>query len=411
MRRSTAVMPPKYAMTLMSVILAGFAVIGVANLIKVSHTPQGLTLASAVVSCCYVLQMAHCSPSARGRLQVVNRRFPWTLALQALLSLSPVLFLGHQSGALAGFLAGACTVLLRAKLAYALFGVINVAVLVTALATGDDLFTAAFMVLSCASIGLITTALSRLVDLVTELHRRREESAWVAVSRERVRFTQDLHDLFSYSLSAITLKTELANRLIGKDDAQARQELSESLAITRAALADVRTVVHGRRSLRLVDEVELSKRVLDSAGIEMTTEGDFRHIEPRVGNVLAVVLREAVTNMLRHSRATRCEITLATTCDGQLRQLELTVANDGVSGPAADGPHVASESQHGGSGLEHMAARAGQVGGSLRTESVDGWFVLVVRVPALRPPAAPPVTVATSPTTFEHLSSGPEHGL
>jgi two-component system sensor histidine kinase DesK len=404
-------MPPKYAMTLMSVILAGFAVIGVANLIKVAHTPQGIALSSAVVSCCYALQMAHCSPSARGRLQVVNRRFPWTLALQALISLSPVLFLGRQSGALAGFLAGACTVLLRRTLSYALFGAINAVVLVISLVTGDDLVTAAFMVLSCASIGLITTALSRLVDLVTELHRRREESAWVAVSRERVRFTQDLHDLFSYSLSAITLKTELANRLIGKDDAQARRELSESLAITRAALADVRTVVHGRRSLRLLDEVELSTRVLDAAGIGITAEGDFRHVEPRVGNVLAMVLREAVTNMLRHSRATRCRITLAATCDGQLRQLELTVANDGVNAAASAGdPHVAAESPLGGSGLDHMAARAGQVGGSLRTESVDGWFVLVVRVPALRSPGAPQVTAATSPTTFEHLSSGPEHG-
>lgn len=404
-------MPLKYAMTLMSVILAGFAVIGVANLIKVSHTPQGLALSSVVVSCCYLLQLAHCSPPARGRLQVVNRHFPWTLALQAVLSVTPVLFLGHQSGALAGFLAGACTVLLRRKLSYVLFGAINVAVFVTSLGTGDDLYTAAFMLLSCGSIGLITTALSRLVDLVTELHRRREESAWVAVSRERVRFTQDLHDLFSYSLSAITVKTELANRLIGKDDAHARRELSESLAITRAALADVRTLVHGRRSLRLLDEVELSMRVLSSAGIEMTTEGDFRHVDPRIGSVLAMVLREAVTNMLRHSRATRCRIALAPMYDGRQRQIELTVANDGVTGPpSTGGPRLESEPQPGGSGLDHMAARAGQIGGSLLTESVDGWFVLVVRCPA--PPAASAqVTVPTSPTTLEHLSSGPEHGL
>ncbi|MFF1443504.1 sensor histidine kinase [Streptomyces sp. NPDC058295] len=406
--RSSAVMPPRYAVTLMAVIQAGFAIIGVANLIKASHTPQSLSISCVVVGCCYVLQLAHCSPQVRTRL----RHIRWTLAAQAALSFAPVPLLGHESGAMCGFLAGACTVVLQPRLSHILFCLISLAVFVIALGTGDDLYTAAFMLLSCVSIGLISHALSRLVDLVTELHRRREESAWVAVSQERIRFTQDLHDLFSYSLSAITLKTELANRLIGRDDAQARKELSESLQITRAALADVRRVVHGKRSLHLLDEVERGNRVLHAANIEVSTEGDFRHIEPRIGSVLAVVLREAVTNILRHSQASRCRITLGTcsTGPGSGHQIELVVANNGAVGsPEPPGMTAEFDDRYGGNGLDHMAARVEKIGGVLQTDAADGWFVLKVCCPT-QSPAALQVACPGPPTTFEHRSRSHQQG-
>ncbi|MEV7194346.1 histidine kinase [Streptomyces sp. NPDC093510] len=375
-------MPPKYAVSLMAVILAGFALIGVANLIKFSHTPQSLYVSCAVVSCCYLLQLAHCSPQLRSRI----RHPSWSLTAQAALSFSPVLFVGHQSGALCGFLAGAVTEFLNPRASAALFGLISLAVLTISLTSGDNLLTVAFMGLSTISIGLISTALSRLAGLVTDLHRRREESAWVAVAQERVRFTQDLHDLFSYSLSAITLKTELAKRLIGKDDAQALKELSESLEITRSALADVRAVVHGKRSLHLLQELELGSRVLRSAGIEVSAEGDFKHVSPRIGSVLAVVLREAVTNMLRHSQATQCRIVLKHCLTGDGRHLELAVINDGSAGPAAQAStSFASDTRHGGSGLDHMATRVEQIGGELRAEAVRGWFHLTVCCPTTHP--------------------------
>ncbi|MEU1407967.1 histidine kinase [Streptomyces sp. NPDC005728] len=390
----------------MAVVQAGFAIIGVANLIKVSHTPQTLSVSCAVVSCCYVLQLAHCSPQVRSRL----RHIRWTLAAQAALSFSPVLLLGHESGAMCGFLAGACTVVLQPRLSHILFCLISLAVFAVALLTGDDLYTAGFMLLSCVSIGLISHALSRLVDLVTELHRRREESAWVAVSQERIRFTQDLHDLFSYNLSAITLKTELANRLIGRDDAQARKELAESLQITRSALADVRRVVHGKRRLHLRDEVERGHHVLQAANIEVSTEGDFRHIEPRIGSVLAVVLREAVTNILRHSQASRCRIALGTCSTGSGHQIELVVANNGVAGsPEPTGTTAESDDRYGGNGLDHMAARVEKLGGVLQTEAADGWFVLKVCCPT-QSPATLQVTTPGPPTTFEPRSRSHQQG-
>nr|WP_237519747.1 histidine kinase [Streptomyces sp. HUCO-GS316] len=239
------------------------------------------------------------------------------------------------------------------------------------------------MVLSTCSIGLISFALSRLGDLVFDLHRRRAESAWVAVSKERLRFTQDLHDLLSYSLSAITLKSELAHRLIGANDQRASQELSEALEITRRTLADVRAVVSGNRTMFLSKEVALTSRVLASADIEAIVEGDFDDLDPRVSSVFAVVLREAVTNVLRHSRSTRCEIRMEchSACKG--RRIRLTVVNDGAAGPLSSldtrppGPGTPRR----GSGLDNLTARMEAVGGTL-CHGVEGdWFRLEAECP------------------------------
>ncbi|MFF1481891.1 sensor histidine kinase [Streptomyces sp. NPDC058301] len=338
--------------------------------------------------------MLHCSPYTQ-RLRA--RYGCWTLWIQAFIAFAPVQT-GRQSGIMCGFLAGAATVILGPRMGWLFFGLITGAVVLIALAEGDDLLTTLFMALATCAVGLITFALSRLGDLVFDLHRRRAETAWVAVSKERLRFTQDLHDVLSYSLSAITLKSELSYRLIGTNDERARRELSESLEITRRTLAEVRSVVHGNRRMLLPKELELASRVLDSAGLTVSVQGEFDKVEPRVSAALAVVLREAVTNLLRHSQASQCHIHLKRHSTLRGRTIRLSVANDGASAERA--PLV---SERRGSGLDNMAARLEAVGGSLRTSVEGDWFRLEAECPLLQQEPT------SAPTAFEPCSSsGPE---
>ncbi|WP_444536478.1 sensor histidine kinase [Streptomyces sp. BR1] len=387
-------MAPRYAVYLMAAVYAGFAAIGTANLLKMSDSSLDSYSSVVLVVCCYAIQMLHCSPYTQ-RLRARYGR--WTLWLQAFIAFAPVQT-GHQSGIMCGFLAGAATVILGPRLGWFLFGLITSAVVLIALAEDGDFLTTLFMALATCAVGLITFALSRLGDLVFDLHRRRAETAWVAVSKERVRFTQDLHDVLSYSLSAITLKSELSYRLIGTNDERARRELSESLEITRRTLAEIRSVVHGNRRMLLSKEIELASRVLDSAGLAVTVQGEFDKVEPRVSGVLAVVLREAVTNLLRHSQATRCRIQLRRHSTLRGRTIRLSVSNDGASGSLAP---LAAERR--GSGLDNMAARLEAVDGSLRTSADGGWFRLEAECPLLQQEPTP------APTAFEPCSSpGPE---
>jgi two-component system sensor histidine kinase DesK len=394
-------MPLRYAVSLMAMIYAGFAVISAVNLVKSTHTPLGLAGSVLVVVCCYALQMLHCNPYTRERR---HRYTLSTLVLQAGLCCSLIPLTGHQSGAMWGFLAGAVTVVVGTRTSSLLFGVIEIAVCLISISEHDSLLMTCYTALSTLSIGLISVALSRLGDLVFDLHRRRAETAWVAVSKERVRFTQDLHDLLSYNLSAFTLKGELAHRLIGVNDARASKELTEALTISRRTLADVRAVVDGNRTMFLAKEVALTARVLESAGVEVSVHGDFDDLDPRISSVLAVVLREAVTNLLRHSRARQCRIRLERRATLRGRQLRLTVANDGATGPLSP----LDEERHAlrwGSGLDNLTDRMEAVDGTLRTETDGDWFRLEAECPVPGKVTGRAGRSPFSPMAFKQCSS------
>src|SRR5262249_2506268 len=135
----------------------------------------------------------------------------------------------------------------------------------------------------------------------------------------------DLHDLLGHTLSLIVLKSELVGRLIEKDTTSAAKEIHELEDVARQALREVRQAVAQYRQPTLYGELDGARQMLDAAGITLTLKNPLETIPSSVESVLAWVVREGVTNVIRHSRARQCTIQLAR--DGQLIRAEVT--NDG----------------------------------------------------------------------------------
>jgi two-component system sensor histidine kinase DesK len=214
-----------------------------------------------------------------------------------------------------------------------------------------------------------------MAGLAAELDETRRDIARMTVVRERLRVAQDSHDLLGLGLSTVALKCDLAGRLIGRDDARAAEEIAALLLLAAQARVDVVAVTADAHHISLRAELGAAARALASAGATAEIRGeDLVGLLPDEADaVLATVLREAVTNVLRHSTAQRCEIELAV--EGGTAHLR--VGNDGVAPvPAGEPP-----SERGGSGLVNLGARAAAVGGRVATHSDGGRFELSVRVP------------------------------
>ena len=252
-----------------------------------------------------------------------------------------------------GFLAGSVLLLLPPRLAWLAFGSIVASMIVIQANLTGALIDIAYTAVTTAITGLVVYGLTRLSTLVVELHEARTELAQMAVAQERLRFARDLHDLLGYSLSAITLKSELTHRLVPKHLDKARNELLEILDISRKALADVRSVASGYRELSLENESESARSLLLAADVAVTTEIRCGDLPPPVKTVLATVLREGITNVLRHSNAERCEISMRQ-ADGRVW---LDIVNDGVQTN-----HAQSD---GGSGIKNLSGRIAALHGQL----------------------------------------------
>lgn len=155
---------------------------------------------------------------------------------------------------------------------------------------------------------VVATGIVRLVsDSGADYDRMRSRLAVVA---ERDRLARDVHDVLGHSLTVVTVKAELAERLVDLDPDRARAELADIQRLSRQALAEVRATVGGLRVARLDDELLAAAHALDGARIEHHLPEDPGVVDPRHRIVLAWVLREAVTNVVRHSRAGRCDVEL-----------------------------------------------------------------------------------------------------
>src|SRR5262249_14352284 len=254
---------------------------------------------------------------------------------------------------LPGFLAGSVLLVLPLRVAWFPFALIVAAMGVYYGQLTDGPLEIAYAAVSTTITGLVVYALTRLSSLVTELHDARAELAQMAVAQERLRFARDLHDLLGYSLSAITLKSELTHRLVPANPHKARNELIEILEISRKALADVRAVAGGCRELSLDNEAESARTLLGAADVDVTIDNRYGDLPTPVKTVLATVLREGITNVLRHSNAERCEISLRQ-ADGRVW---LNIVNDGVQTN-----RVQSD---GGSGIRNLSARIAALHGQL----------------------------------------------
>lgn len=249
------------------------------------------------------------------------------------------------------YVAVACGLLLPVRPAVVAIGVIALGVGIGLAVAGAPSSTVASLMLTIVAIGAMMAAFARKVQANRELEAAREELARLAVSEERLRIARDLHDLLGHTLSVIALKSELAAKLVERDPARARDELDEVQEVTRHALAEVREAVHGYRRLALADAVDGARTALTAAGIACRVEGRAGVLPDDVEDVLAWAVREATTNVVRHSDARTCSIRLQSTGDG----VELEVADDGSPRPSGDG----------GAGLLGLAERAEKLRGTV----------------------------------------------
>jgi signal transduction histidine kinase len=298
------------------------------------------------------------------------RSYAMVLLVGALVYL-PLLQFGGPLLGLPEFLAGNVLLVLRPRLAWPLFFAVLMSATLVAVGAGARWYETGQVIRDVIAGGLIVYGFIWLVRAIEELRAARVELAQQAVTAERLRFARDLHDSLGLRLSAIVLKTELARRLAPTEPEPARRELAEVLDVARLALADARQSSIGGRTLSLADEISSATSLLTAADFDVHVDALPVAMPVAVETVLAMVLREGATNVLRHSKGKRCEISI----EIRDRKVCMDIVNDGVL-PASGDPDTS------GSGIRNLSHRVGSLDGELRAGvEPDGRFRLRACVP------------------------------
>ncbi|MGW4065376.1 sensor histidine kinase [Amycolatopsis sp. NPDC004747] len=322
----------------------------------------------AALACAAALAGGHVAWFARGRV----RRPALPLAVQAALGCLPLLQFGAVWSTATSFFAGGLLLAFRPAWAVPFALLVCLAAGLAAGWSGASVDVGAASAVTTGVAALTLFGLGTAARLVAEREEEARELKRQAIAEERKQFSRDLHDLLGLSLSAITLKGELVDRLVLGRPTQAKEELAELLVMSRRALADVRTIAAGYRDLSLDDECRAAAAVLSAAGIRVTVaRSGIGGLPPRVATALATVLREGVTNVVRHSTASWCAFSVSTE-DGTAW---LEIVNDGAGGLADGGADS-------GAGLRNVRDRVEDLAGTLTTEAgADGTHRLVVAIP------------------------------
>jgi len=193
-----------------------------------------------------------------------------------------------------------------------------------------------------------------------------EEIEMLAKIAERERIARDLHDVLGHTLSVIILKSELAQKLIEIDPGRAKSEIRDVEQTSREALAEVRNTIRGYRVNSIETEFSRAKAALQTAGVTVSAETSKLNLNPAQESVIALVVREAVTNVVRHARAQNCRLHLAANNGHCL----LEIQDDGRGGEPVEG-----------NGMRGMRERVEALGGSLERDTRHG-TKLTIRIPA-----------------------------
>jgi signal transduction histidine kinase len=357
-----------------AVVVAVFCADAAVSLLAIWQAGEGIWrtgLAFVLLGLMVYIQLAYFS---RPGSWVPSRRSYALLAVQAALAYVPMLGYHGMWIGLQTFFTGSVLLVLPAAAAWPLFAaIVGSATWLEYSLTNDTTLGLLYTGLSAAVLGVNVYLLSRLAGLVGELHKARNELAQLAVADERLRFARDLHDLLGLSLSAITLKGELAHRLVHAYPARAKQEVMEILDVARRALADVRSVAKGYQDLSLEQEAWSAKSVLAASNIDTHLELDYQDLPVPVRTTLGTVLREGVTNVLRHSKAEHCEIVVRQAAGAVC----LDIFNDGVGEDDDTEPDADS-----GSGIRNLSGRVAELSGETTAGlEPDGRFRLHVVIP------------------------------
>lgn len=195
------------------------------------------------------------------------------------------------------------------------------------------------------SISFMMAAFARTTSAMNQLRATQEQLEALAVERERGRVARDIHDILGHSLTVVTVKAELAGRLVDADPQRAKKEIAEVEALARGALADVRATVAGVRGVTVSGEIAAARSALEAAGIAAELPSSTEVVPPESRELVGWIVREGVTNVVRHSGASVCRVTL------DAHQVE--VADDG------GGPTASSSSSTGLAGLRERVEAAG----------------------------------------------------
>lgn len=359
---------PRSAVGVVTAVFVCISAVGVLRVLVLPDRTTDAVLTSTV--CAVALLSIQLRWYARDNDRLHTPAGYAVLGLQACLVYLPVVAFGQAWFGMPGFLAGSVLLVFRSAVAWPVFCFIAASMGFAEWGFIGRPIDVLYTVIATVTTGLVVYGLSRLTALVTEVRFTRTEIARLAVLRERLRFARDLHDLLGYSLSAITLKIELTHRLMKKAPEEAADQLLEVLEIARLALSDARTVANGYREMSLEEECRSAVSVLSAADVTVRLHCDTTDLPVHASTVLATVLREGVTNLLRHSKAKHCDITIRQAED----HASLEIANDAV-------PPRAAKRKPGGGGLHNLSVRAKEIGGRVTVEHEDKVFRLRADVP------------------------------
>ncbi|MFH8606049.1 sensor histidine kinase [Streptomyces sp. NPDC018029] len=232
---------------------------------------------------------------------------------------------------------------------------------------------------------MVTAAILSLSEAVRELRATREELARAAVEKERLRFSRDLHDLLGHTLSVIVVKAEATRRLAPRDLDAALGQVADIESVGRQALTEIREAVTGYREGSLATELDRARDLLGAAGIDTVVRQSGPPLAPQTAALLGWVVREAATNVVRHSGAAHCEIEVT----GTSEQTRLDITDDGRGG-GAGAP---------GTGLKGLTERLTTAGGSLTSGPAPGTgFRVTAILPATETDPVPATSLTPAPT-------------
>jgi two-component system sensor histidine kinase DesK len=234
-------------------------------------------------------------------------------------------------------------------------------------AQGVSASSLAFVVFLTVALGVSMLGARRMFQLIVELREARDEVARLTASEQQSRFARDLHDVLGHNLSVIALKSQVARRTIEDDPKAAVAAVADIEGVARQSLKDVRELVAGYRQRSLAEELAVTDELLSAAGIELAVEQPPEIPDGVQGELLAWALREGTTNVIRHSHAFRCRITV--TADTEHAGLQID--DDGCAAPGGDG-----------SGLRGLRERLSEAGGTVQAGPLEGGgFRLAVLIP------------------------------